>query len=170
MELELAECTIRAWRPDDAAALARAMNNRRIWLMLRDAIPHPYTLADAESYLRKVAADPASQSFCIEVEGEVAGGIGLKPQEDVCRHTAELGYWLAEPFWNRGIMSAAVRGFVADRFRALPLHRIFAKVFSNNPASARVLEKAGFQCEGRLRHDVVKDGQILDSLVYAKLR
>ncbi len=133
-------------------------------------MPHPYTLADAEAHLGRIGTDPLHHSFCIEVEGKVAGAIGLKVKEDVHRHTAELGYWVAEPYWGRGLATAAVRAFVAERLEALPLHRIFAELYANNPASVRVLEKAGFEYEGRLRKNVVKDGKILDSLVYALVR
>lgn len=130
----------------------------------------PTRSRDAEEYiLQRVEEDPALM-FCIEVEGRAAGGIGLHPGHDVNRLTAELGYWLAEPFWGRGIATAAVRAIVPHGFASLPLNRIEAYVYANNPASARVLEKAGFTCEGRLRRSVIKDDQVLDSLVYARLR
>ena len=170
VRLELPLCVIRSWREDDAPALARAANNRNVWLSLRDLMPHPYALADAEAYLARVAQNPLHHSFCLEVEGQAAGAIGLKQREDVHRFTAELGYWLAQPHWGRGIATAAVRAFVAERFEALPLQRIFAEVYANNPASVRVLEKAGFEFEGRLRQNVIKDGQTLDSLLYARVR
>ena len=170
MRIELTQCIIRSWRLDDAPALAQSANNRNVWLNLRDRMPHPYTLADAEAYLRHATTADAEETFCIEVDGQVAGAIGLRGKEDVHRFTAELGYWLAEPFWGRGIATEAVRAFVEERLKATSLHRIFAEVFSSNPASVRVLEKAGFEFEGRLRKNVVKDGQILDSLVYARVR
>ncbi len=170
MRLELPLCVIRSWRDDDAPALARAANNRNVWLRLRDLMPHPYSLADAEVYLERVAHDPLHQSFCLEIDGEAGGAIGLKQREDVHRFTAELGYWVAEPHWGRGIATAAVRAFVAERFDALPLQRIFAEVYANNSASVRVLEKAGFEYEGRLRQNVFKDGQTLDTLLYARVR
>ena len=133
-------------------------------------MPHPYTLADAEAYLQNRVVETREHVLCIEVDGRVGGGIGLHLGEDVNRLTAELGYWLAEPFWGRGIMSEAVPAMVAHGFATLPLQRIEAFVYANNPASARVLEKAGFEFEGRLRRSVIKDGQLLDSLLYAKLR
>lgn len=170
MRLELGNCVIRPWRLDDARALSEGANNRNVWLCVRDRMPHPYTLCDAEAYLRLAAEVDPAESFCIEVEGKAAGAIGLHPKTDVHRRTAELGYWLAEPFWGRGIATAAVRAFVANGFGSLPLDRIFAEVNSNNLASARVLEKAGFEYEGRLRKNVIKDGQVLDSLLYASLR
>ena len=143
MRIQLAQCLLRSWQLEDAPALAEAANNRNVWLRLRDKLPHPYRLSDAEAYLRGVADHESSHSYCIEVDGKVAGGIGLHPQNDVHRYTAELGYWLAEPFWGRGIMTAAVTSFVAQSFETSPLQRIFASVYANNPASARVFEKAG---------------------------
>ncbi|MEO5721770.1 MAG: GNAT family protein [Chthoniobacterales bacterium] len=170
MRLDLGGCVVRPWKKDDSSALAFAANNRNVWLKLRDSMPHPYTLADAEAYLNRVTADASSQSFCIEVNGTVAGGIGLRIKEGVHRHRAELGYWIAEPCWGRGFMTEVVPAFVANRFAALPLGRIFAEVYANNPASVRVLEKAGFAFEGRLRKNVIKEGEILDTLLYALVR
>ena len=170
MRLELSKCVLRSWRAEDAPELAAGANNRNVWITLRDRMPHPYTLADAESWLDTRAEGKSDHLLCIEVDGHVAGGIGLHPGEDVARLTAELGYWLAEPLWGRGIMTEAVRAMVAHGFATSPLERIEAYVFANNPASTRVLEKCGFQCEGRLRRSVIKDGQMLDSFLYAIMR
>jgi [ribosomal protein S5]-alanine N-acetyltransferase len=153
---------------EDATSLAKHANNRRVWLGLRDAFPHPYTIEDAKRFLQGSVAGPPRKNFCIEIDGVAVGGIGLRPGEDVHRHTAEFGYWLAEEFWGKGIMTAVVVAFVDYCFKEFSLNRICAEPFSNNPASARVLEKAGFVFEGRLRRNVVKDGQVLDSLLYAK--
>lgn len=170
MRLEFEHGVIRSWRIEDAPALAAAANNRKIWLMLRDRMAHPYALSDAENYLRGVLEKEQSDSFCIEVEGGLAGAIGVHAQEDVHRFTAELGYWLTEPHWGKGIATAAVKAMVAHSFATRPWQRIFASVHENNPASARVLEKAGFKFEGRMRRNVCKDGVTLDSLLYARLR
>ena len=168
MELRLERCTIREYRPDDAECLAKRANNRRIWLGLRDAFPHPYTIEDANDFLQRAIADRPIINFCIDIDGSAAGGIGIRLGEDVHRYTAEFGYWLAEEFWGRGIMSEAVPAFVNYCLEQFSLKRIFAEPFANNPASARVLEKAGFILEARLGKNVVKDGQILDSLLYAR--
>ena len=170
MRIELEHCVLRSWRDDDADALVDGANNRNVWMALRDLMPQPYTLADAEAYLLSVAKDGPKHSLCIEVNGKAAGAISLRFESDVHRLTAELGYWLAEPFWGRGIMSEAVAALVEHAFRTFALRRIFASVYANNPASARVLEKAGFVFEGRMRQNVIKEGEILDSLLYAKLR
>ena len=148
MRLELEPCVLRNWQDEDAPALAEGANNRKVWLHLRDIMPHPYSLEDAESYLRQLSQNPDKLTFCIEIDGRVAGAIGLNLQSDVHRLTAELGYWLAEPFWGRGVMTAAVKAFVAYSFETLPLQRIFASAYANNPASVRVLEKAGFPIRG----------------------
>lgn len=148
----------------------RHANNRHVWLTLRDQFPHPYTRADGEDWLAHIAQQEPVTSFAIVVAGEAAGGIGLAPQPDVHRRSAELGYWLGEAFWNRGIMTAAVRTFTTHAFDEYDLLRIFAGVFSTNPASMRVLEKAGYTREGILKKSVVKDGQVLDQVLYAVTR
>ena len=168
MELKLERCTIRDYRRSDADSLAKHANSRKIWLGLRDAFPHPYTIKDAKNFLQGSISGLPRIHFCIDINEEAVGGIGLRPGEDVHRHTAEFGYWLAEKFWGQGIMSEVVPAFVDYCFKEFSLNRIFAMPHSNNPASARVLEKAGFTFEGRLRKNVIKDGQVLDSLVYAK--
>jgi ribosomal-protein-alanine N-acetyltransferase len=170
MQLVLERCTIRPWRWDDAEWLTRHANNRKVWLALRDLFPHPYTIQDAQGFLQRAISEQPTTNFCIEVDGAAAGGIGIRLGQDVHRHTAEFGYWLGQKFWGRGIMTEVVIAFTdfcSDNFQ---LRRIYAEPFANNPASARVLEKAGFVFEGRLKNNVVKDGKLLDSLLYAKTR
>ena len=168
MELNLKRCTIREYRSDDAESLAKHANNRRVWLGLRDAFPHPYTIEDANNFLQGKNAGLPRRNFCIDINGAAVGGIGLRLGEDVHRHTAEFGYWLGEEFWGQGVLSEVVPAFVDYCFKEFSLNRIFAMPHSGNPASARVLEKAGFVLEGRLRNHVVKEDKILDSLLYAK--
>lgn len=168
MELKLERCTIRDWRLDDAKSLAKHANNRKVWLTLRDRFPHPYGIDDAKNFIERAMSNQPEKNFCIEIDGFAVGGIGLRLGEDVYRLTAEFGYWLSEDFWGEGIMSEVVPAFVDYCFANFLLNRMFASAYANNPASARVLEKAGFVFEGRLRKNVIKDGQILDSLLYAK--
>jgi ribosomal-protein-alanine N-acetyltransferase len=168
MELKLTRCTIRDWRLDDAESLARHANNRNVSRNLRDAFPYPYSIKDAKEFLKRSTSDEPRKNFCIEIDGAAVGGIGIRFGEDVRRHTAEFGYWLAEEFWGNGIMTEAVTAFADYCFANFSLNRLFGEAYSNNPASARVLEKAGFVLEGRLRKNVVKDGKILDSLLYAR--
>jgi len=170
MQLVLKSCTIRPWRLDDAESLAKHANNRKVWLELRDRFPHPYTVNDAHEFLQRTIAEQPATRFCIAIDGVVAGGIGIRLGQDVNRHSATLGYWLGEDFWGRGIMTEAVAVLSDFCFENFPLRRISAEVFANNPASARVLEKAGFVSEGRLKNNVIKDGKLLDSLLYAKTR
>ena len=108
--------------------------------------------------------------FCIEVDGAAVGGVGVRLGQDERRYTAAVGYWLGEDFWGRGIMTETVAAFTDFCFENFTLRRVSAEVFANNPASARVLEKAGFTFEGRLRNNVVKDGELLDSLLYARTK
>jgi len=170
MQLVLERCAIRPWRLDDAESLTKHANNRKVWLGLRDLFPHPYTIDDAHEFLQKKIIGQSATIFCIEINGAAVGGIGIHPGQDVHRHTATLGYWLGAEFWGRGIMTEAVAALTDFCFENFPLRRISAEVFANNPASARVLEKAGFTFEGRLKNNVIKDGKLLDSLLYAKTR
>jgi [ribosomal protein S5]-alanine N-acetyltransferase len=155
---------------DDAESLAMHANNRRVWLALRDLFPHPYTIDDARKFLQNATTVQPTTNFCIEVDGTAVGGIGIHLGVDVHRHTAELGYWLGEEFWGRGVMTEAVVAFTDFCFQNFRLRRVYAEPFANSSASARVLEKAGFIFEGRLKNNVLKDGELLDSLLYAKTK
>ncbi|MBI1176312.1 GNAT family N-acetyltransferase [bacterium] len=169
MHLRLSKSVIRPLRHDDATTLQRYANNRNVWLSLRDVFPHPYTMEDAHAFLERVVQEKPEVTFAIATDSEVVGCIGLRLGNDVHRKTAELGYWLGEPFWGKGIMSEAVSDFTQYAFETFGLRRIFAEPFEGNRASARVLEKAGFVCEGRLRANVLKDGKTLDSFLYARV-
>lgn len=170
MKVPVGEFLVRDIGLEDAPSIARYANNPLVAANLRDVFPHPYRLEDAEAFLGVVTErDPRTVFAIAHGEGAV-GVIGLTLGEDVHRLTAELGYWLGEPFWGRGIMTAAVRAVVEHGFSELGLVRIFAEPYVGNAASARVLEKAGFALEGRLRAHVIKDGRIRDMLLYARVR
>jgi len=169
MRLSFGEYVIRSWCDADVESLQRYANNRKIWLNLRDVFPHPYTIDDARWWIEHASQEDPERSFAIASAEEPIGSIGLIFGEDVHRHNAELGYWLAEPFWGRGIMTGAVYAFTEYASREFSLNRVYAEPFAHNLASVRVLEKAGFLTEGVLRASVVKDGTILDQIVYAKL-
>ncbi len=158
---------IRDWQVEDAPSIARYANNRKIWLNLRDLFPHPYNLEDAESFVERVTKVNPKTVFAIATKDEAIGSIGLMPGEDVHRFTAEMGYWLAEPFWGKGIMTEAVRMITEFAIHDLKLKRVFAEPYTINTASARVLEKAGYTYEGVLRSNVFKDGKVLDQFVYS---
>ena len=170
MNLKIGKYVIRDWRIDDAPSIAKYANNRKIWINLRDGFPYPYQLPDAENFISKVAQQDPRTVFAIADDKEAIGSIGLMLGEDVHRFTAEMGYWLAEPFWNKGIMSEIVSRFADFAFEKFELNRIVAGPYIGNPASARVLEKAGFVLEGTLRASVFKDGKVLDQFLYAKIR
>lgn len=169
MELVIGEWKIRSWMPEDEAAIVRYANNLNISINLRDSFPFPYTLNDARYWLRKVQKQQPEVAFAIASAEEAVGGIGLHIDRDVFRRSAEIGYWLGEPFWGRGIGTMAVRALTTYAFGAFDLNRIYAGVFEGNPASVRVLEKAGYHYEGRLRKAVFKDGRLLDQFIYAIL-
>ena len=170
MELRTDRCVLRPFRAADATSVARHANSRQIWLNLRDLFPHPYTVADAESYIGRAADEMPVTRFAVDVDGDAVGSVSLRLGTDIERRTAEIGYWLGEAYWGRGIMSVAVAAATAYAFRELDLLRVFAVPFVRNPASARVLERAGYQREGTMRRSAVKDGEVLDQHLYAALR
>ena len=122
MELTLTRSLLRPWRPGDESSLVRHANNRNVWRNLRDLFPSPYTLADARRWIGHAATRPADTAFAVVVEDEAVGGIDVRLGEDVFLGTAEVGYWLGEPFWGRGIMTEAVRVLTAHAFTRLALH------------------------------------------------
>ncbi|MDV2480853.1 GNAT family N-acetyltransferase [Methanoculleus sp. Wushi-C6] len=166
MRIVTSGSVLRPWTPDDAGSLVRHANNPRIAAMMRDGFPYPYTPADACRFIG-VATDTASHLYlAIDVCGEAVGGIGIQPLDDVKRRTAEIGYWLSESFWGRGIVTGAVRSLVPVAFERFDIVRLEAGVFSNNPASMHVLEKCGFTREAVHRMAITKNGAALDEFVY----
>jgi len=159
--------TLRAWRPSDAPSLAKHANNPAIARQLRDRFPHPYTIADARQFIQSVSAARPTTLFAIVVDGEAVGGIGFFPGADVERFSAEIGYWLAEPYWGRGITVEALRLVSSYAFDVCNMLRIFALPFADNAQSMRVLEKAGYTREATLRASSVKHGEIRDQALYA---
>ncbi len=159
--------TLRPFRPTDASSIASHANNRKVWINLKDAFPHPYTLAHARSWIRLARRDRPTTYFAIVIDGVAGGGIGYRVGGDVARRTAIFGYWLGEPFWGQGVMTEAVRSLVGWILEYRPVHRIEAGVFAWNRASMRVLEKAGFRLEGIQRHAVFKAGRTVDRHLYA---
>ena len=170
VDLRLAKCRVRSWRESDAESLASHANNRRVWINLRDRFPHPYTIADARSFIAEALAAAPETMFAIEVETAAVGGIGFTLHDDVERVSAEIGYWLGEAFWGRGIMAEALAAVTAHAIRTHHLTRLFAVPYEWNVASFRVLEKAGYSLEGRMRRSAIKDGHVIDQLLYAHTR
>ncbi len=170
LSLEIPGCVIRLFQPNDRDAIVLHANHWNVAKNMRDRFPHPYTVNDAETWLALVSTQSPATNFAIATAEELIGGIGLDLQNDVFRRSAELGYWLGESYWGRGIATVVVRAFTRYAFEAHDLLRVFAGVFSWNPGSMRVLEKAGYVREGILRQSVVKDGQVLDKMLYAATR
>jgi len=170
VELKLERSTLRPFRRDDEPSLVRYADNRNVSRNMRDRFPYPYTAADAREWTDRVSGQSPVANFAIVVDGAVVGGIGLEPGTDVFRRSAEIGYWLGEPFWGRGIATEAVRAVTGYAFATFDVCRLEAGVFEWNPASARVLEKAGYALEGRARLGITKDGRTGDRLLYALVR
>lgn len=168
MYLECGLCIVRSWRDGDEETLPRHANNRKVWLNLRDRFPHPYTRSHAEEFIKRIKGVTPATNFAIDVEGEAVGGIGLVLHDDVERCSAEIGYWLGESFWGRGIMTAALVTVTEFAFKEFNLTRVFAVPYARNAASLRILEKAGYLFEGVMRRSAIKDGVVLDQLMYAK--
>jgi len=167
MELKLKSCVVRSWQMTDAEPMARLADNRKIWLNLRDAFPHPYGVRDAREFIKMARTRTPETMFAIAVDGEPAGGIGFVLHPDVERVSAESGYWLGEPFWGRGIAAEALAAVTGYAIQAHALTRMYALPFARNAASCRVLEKAGYVLEARLRRSAIKDGVVTDQLQYA---
>jgi len=171
MEVRTARLTLRPWQRGDEEALVRHANHRTVWRNLADFFPHPYTWADAEAWIERVErAEPPPANLAVVRDGEPIGGIGLGRLGDLSRYTGQLGYWLGPTAWGNGYATEALRAFSEYAFEEFDLQRLQATVLEWNPASCRVLEKAGFVAEARLRKAAFKDGQLVDTWLYAKLR
>lgn len=170
MQTLVPNCTLRAWRDGDQADLVRHANNRLVAQNLRDRFPHPYTPADADAYLARIGKLDPITSWAIALDDRPVGGIGLVIGEDVERVSAEIGYWLGQEFWGRGIATAAVRCLTQHAFAAFELNRVFAIPFADNAASIRVLIKCGYRHEGTLRGSAIKEGRLRDQELFAITR
>ena len=163
---------LREWKIEDASDLSVAINNKNILDNLRDGIPYPYTEKDAEEFIivMRNAEKDSQYTFAITVDGKAIGSIGVFRKDNVHSLTGELGYYIAEPYWGKGITTEAVRQIRDYIFENTDIVRIFAEPYAHNEASCRVLEKAGFQFEGLLRQNAVKNGQLMDMKMYAVLK
>jgi [ribosomal protein S5]-alanine N-acetyltransferase len=171
LRLETERLVLRPWCQEDAEALVRHADNRRVWINLRDLFPHPYTLNDAHEFiLMNAVRGGPPMNLAIEHAGEAIGGIGLHPLSDVARFTAEVGYWIGETFWGRGLAAEALLRFTEYAFEQFQYERLEGWIFTSNPASARVLEKAGYALEATLRRSAFKDGRFLDCHLYVRFR
>ena len=165
-------CKIRKWKLSDATDLAAALSNKKIQDNLRDGLPYPYTEQDGTEYISAMLSADENETFAfaITVDNKVIGSIGVFRQENIHRQTAELGYYIAEKYWGKGIMTEAVKQICEYVFAGSDIIRIYAEPFAYNTASCRVLEKAGFQYEGTLRSNAVKNGKVIDMKMYSLLK
>ncbi len=164
--------SLRKWKIEDALPLANALNNKKIQDNLRDGLPFPYTVPDAEEFIASMLAADQNTTFAraITVDGALAGSIGVFRKDNVHRLTAEMGYYIAEEYWGKGVMTEAVRQMCAYIFGNTDIVRIFAEPYATNRASCRVLEKAGFAFEGTLRKNAVKNGCLVDMNMYSIIK
>ena len=170
MNTQKVNLILRPWNLEDLDNLVKFANNKKIADNLTDAFPHPYSREDGMAYINNFREENPIRVFAIEVDGIACGSIGVFPQADIHRKNAEMGYWLAEEYWGNGIMTEAIQRTLKYGFQAFDINRIFARPFSTNLASQRVLEKAGMKLEARFEKTLFKNGQFLDELVYAALK
>lgn len=170
MLLNCGPCQVREWRVEDRAALLRVANNRRVWRNLSHRFPHPYTEADADFWLDPQRRIDLPSAWAIELDGAAIGGVGVDIGQGVFAKTGNFGYWLGEPYWGRGLMTAVVRSVVEHIFATSELQRLESPVFAWNPASMRVLEKCGFERESVQRRSIFKDGELIDAVMHVRLR
>jgi len=161
---------IRQHMDADLPLITRYASDPAVPHFLQNAFPSPYTEADARKRLERVKQEPVLEGLALEIDGEFAGTMACRMKKDVLRFTGEIGYWLAKPLWGRGVMTEAVRVFSDYLLTQQNLLRLEALVYEPNTASARVLEKAGFTLEARLRKAVYKHGRFMDGLLFSRIR
>lgn len=158
---------LRPWTMEDLDTLVEKANNFKIAKNMMNTFPHPYTMEAGVKFIEMVNMMNPLQVFAIDVNGLLGGSIGIFPQTDIRQKNAELGYWLEEPLWGKGIIPMAIKQIVEYGFKTWDIERIFAIPFSTNKGSQRALEKAGFELEGNLKKTIYKNGEYLDELIYA---
>ena len=156
--------TLREWRIEDIENLVKHGNNYNVAQYLTDAFPYPYTFEDGQQYLEFISKDNPTKVFAIDIDGETVGSVGIFPQSGIHRKNAELGYWLSEQYWGQGIM---VKAIIEYGFKTFDITRIFARPFSINIQSQRVLQKAGFVKEAIFQKTVFKNGEYIDEIYFS---
>ena len=170
VETAIEDLVLRTYEYEDAAPLAMHADNYNIWKFMRDDFPLPFMESTALLYIEKNMKNKGDISLAVSFQGELIGDIHVTKQNDIQRHSGFMGYWLAEEYWGRGFMTEAVAAMTRYVFTYTGMIRIYARVFSTNAGSIRVLEKAGFEQEGRFKNAVFKEGKLCDQLQYAKLK
>ncbi|MDJ0497941.1 MAG: GNAT family protein [Acidimicrobiia bacterium] len=170
LPIDAGPVTLRRWRMADQEALVAEANSHAVWRNMSHIFPHPYTTADASSWIERCIGQDPPQDLVIALDDRLIGVCGMGREEGVNRYTTEVGYWLGERHWGRGIATVAFRAFVGYVWNEFDVKRMQATVFAWNPASGRVLEKNGFTLEGVHRSAIYKDGEFVDLLMYSLLR
>jgi [ribosomal protein S5]-alanine N-acetyltransferase len=171
MQIESEDIVLKPWILHNARDLAAIANNKHISDNLRDGFPYPYSYNDAVNWLTgTVMINEPPRFFAIYFESNLAGSIGLVLKEDIYRKNGEIGYFIDEKLWGRGIITKAIKAITSYGFRNFDLERIYAEPFADNTGSRRALEKAGFKCEAVFRRNVIKNGIIKDSCIYSVLK
>ena len=166
----MSKISLRTLHHSDRFEITRFLDNPKIFKNVRDHLPQPYTIQDAINFIDLVSKEDPQCTFAIQHVDHFVGVIGLKIQDDVHRKSAEIGYWIGEPFWGKGIASNAIHQMVSYGFEYLDINRIFAATYEYNLASMHVLEKNGFIKEGILRKAVLKNGAFHDEHRFAILK
>jgi RimJ/RimL family protein N-acetyltransferase len=163
------EVYLRQLKMEDAMELTTIANNKKIWLNVRDRFPHPYHLKNALEWINHTLQKNPQENFAIICNGSIAGIVGVLPKEDVYRKSIEIGYFIGEPFWGKGIATVAVALLLEYVTKTFDVVRIYAEVFEHNKASMKVLENNGFTLESIRKRMVVKNDQVMDDYVWVKL-
>lgn len=163
------EFRLRPWRMDDLPSLVKYAANFDIAKNMMDSFPHPYSEQSGINFI-EMTQRTKNLILCIEINGEAVGSAGIHLRSDIYKKNAELGYWLAEPFWGKGIISRVVPEMVDKAFTQFDIERLFGVVFGRNTASQRVMEKCGFVHEATLKKTIFKNDQFEDEVIYAMRR
>lgn len=166
----LSHSILRPWSPGDVDSLVRCANNFRVSENMRDGFPYPYKTGHAKTWIEFASGNLTDIFLAIVIDGNAVGGFGMNHKEDIYRLNAEIGYWLAEEYWNRGIMSEIITTMTSWIFQNLSVIRIFAAVFEKNLASMKVLEKSGYLLEAIHKKTVIKNDILMDEYVYANYK
>lgn len=157
----------RKWKYEDKDSLLKYANNKKIFDNMRDMYPYPYTSEAADNYLKRATGDEAIKIFAIEINGEAAGSIGIFPKDDIEKLNAEVGYWIAEEYWGKGVATQALKFIIDYGFSTFAVDRIFAIPFPHNIASQKVIQKSGMALEAIIKDSLIKNGMVMDQLIYA---
>jgi len=168
--INLGDIILRNWQDKDIKSLSRNANNKKIWDNLRDEFPYPYTELAAKQWIEIANLDKPLTNFAIEYKGTAIGGIGIILQTDIFRKSAEIGYWIGEKYWNKGITTKSIKAMIEYSFKTFDINRLFATIFESNIASIRVLKKCGFKEEAYLKGAILKNNKVQDCLICSLLK